>query len=305
MPAPTSTGQLSPEILVGVWSGISHQTITITSMRADHTFSGTYFTPAMDVRTTFSGKWTLAGEVLNLEHTESNPPFMRVPFLDQNRLEVISSDSIMLHTLPRGISLPWKRVQFATPESVSGKPAKKKPVNPPNLKTLTRLKQDDLYNNNPLLEWIFYLIDSSPKQLHDDKMVDALKNTIPQKAGYYYAVIVLERLWGNGMTSVLLHEETAQTQYFLKIAADGYDHFQSPGVADFIRMLAKKTVTWMRKINALTKRNAPQEAFAPVVAEVEAYDEIFDQLLRKKSKVDKALLKDIHKHPEDYILKKR
>jgi len=305
MSNPTPTVQLTPDILEGVWIGISHQTITITSMRAAQTFSGTYFTPAFDVRTTFSGKWTLAGEVLNLEYTESNPPFMRVPFLDQNRLEVISSDSIVLHTLPSGISLPWNRVRFATPESVYGKPARVKPVNPPDLKTLKRMKQNDLNNQNPLLEWVFHLIDNSPKQLHEDKVVDALEATIPEKAGYYYAIFVLEGLWGNGgMTHLLLREETVQNQYFLKTAAKGYDCYQSPEVADFIRMLAKKTVTWMKKINALTKREAPQEEFAPIIAEVESYDAVFDQLLQKKSNVERALLKDIRTHPEDYIMKK-
>jgi hypothetical protein len=302
----TPTFQLTSDALEGVWIGISHQTITITSMRGDYTFSGTYFTPSLDLRTTFSGKWTLSGEVLNLEYSESNPPFIRVPFTDQNRLEVVSSDLIVLHTLPSGISLPWKRVQFATPESVYGKPPRLKPISPPDLKTLKRMKQNDLNNQNPLLEWVFHLIDCSQKQLHDDKMVDALKDTIPEKAGYYYAIFVLEGLWGNGgMTHLLLREETAQNQYFLKTAAKGYDYFQSPEVAEFIRMLAKKTVIWMKKIKALTKRDAPEEAFAPIIAEVEAYDAVFDQLLQKKSKVEKALLKDIRTHPEDYILKKR
>ena len=159
-------------------------------------------------------------------------------------------------------------------------------INPPDLKTLTRMKQDDLNNQNPLLEWVFHLIDCSQKQLHDDKVVDALKNTIPIKAGYYYAIFVLEGPWGNGgMTHLLLREETAQNQYFLKTAAKGYDYFQSPEVAEFIRMLAKKTVIWMKKIKAMTKRDAPEEAFAPIIAEVEAYDAVFDQLLQKKSKL--------------------
>lgn len=294
----------NPDILVGVWIGISDRTIQVLYIQPDNTFNGTYFTPGSAVCTTLSGKWTLENDLLTFDTAASNPPFGMFPLVDRNRAEMISPDCIMLHTLPRGISLPLNRVQFAAPQALYGQPVQAKPVNPPDVKTLMRMKQNDLNNSNPLLEWIFYLIDNSPKQLHEDKMVYALKNTIPEKAEYYYAVIVFERLWGNGMTSVLLREETAQYQYFLKVVADGYDYYQSPEVADFIRMLAKKAVTWMKKIKALSKREAPEDAFAPIIAEVEGYDSVFDQLLQNKSCVEKALLKDIRTNPEDYVLKK-
>jgi hypothetical protein len=213
-----SIAQLTPGSIEGVWMGVSHQTITVTALKSDQSFSGTYFTPALNVRATFAGKWNLVEDILTLEYTESESPVFRVPLTDRNRVELGSPDVMTLHTLPQGISVAWNRVKFAPHWSEERRAAKK--IDPPTPETLTRLTPDDLVDSNPLSEWIFYLIESSDEKLHDDKIVDALKTSIPKKAGYYYAISQFEGLWGNGgMQHVLLREEIPQTQCFLKTAA--------------------------------------------------------------------------------------
>tara|TARA_R110002096_G_scaffold24760_32_gene78090 strand:- start:6398 stop:6787 length:390 start_codon:yes stop_codon:yes gene_type:complete len=109
------------ESLPGNWLAISHQTVTVYAFRKDGTMSGTYFTPKFDVRTTFSGKWTLEKEALTIEFLESSEPIMKVPLVDRNRLEVIDKDTVVLHTLPSGISLEMKRIQFKKPKEVYGR----------------------------------------------------------------------------------------------------------------------------------------------------------------------------------------
>lgn len=277
--------------------GTSHQTITITALRSDQSFSGTYFTPIMDVRATFAGKWSLENDVLVLEYTEFAPQVFSVPLTDRNRVEQDSPDTIKLHTLPQGTSVDWKRLRFS--------PAVKQ-VDPPSEEALINLTLDDLVDSNSLLEWIGYLIEASYAELFDDKMVDALKTTIPKKAGYYYAISQCEGLWGNGgLQHVLLREEISQTQFFLKTAAEGYDYFDSPRTAKLIRELAAKTIPWMKRIELLSSQDAPYAAFESLWAEVDAYDKVYDELLKEESAVYKALLKDIKSNPNDYITKKK
>ena len=296
----TVMAQVKPESLEGVWMGVSHQTITVTSIKPDQTFSGTYFTPSVDVRATFAGKWSLKSDTLTLEYTESDSPVFRVPLKDQNRLELVSVEKIILHTLPAGISVEWQRVKFAPHWSKAKSSVK--PVTPPTLKTLVKLKIDDLVDANPLSAWIFYLVDASDKDLFDDKMVDALKTTLPTKAGYYFAISQFEGLWGNGgMQHVLLNEQVPQTQYFLKVVADGYEHYDCPRVAKLIRELATKTSSWMKKIKSLNEKGASDEAFEAIWAEVDGYDDVFEKSLEVDGGAYEALRQDLRQNPKDYI----
>jgi len=300
----SSIAQVTPDSIEGVWMGVSHQTITVTALKVDQSFSGTYFTPAVDVRTTFAGKWNLIDDVLTLEYTESDSPVFRVPLTDRNRVELDSPDVITLHTLPQGISVAWNRVKFPPHWSEKRRAAKK--IDPPTPEALTRLTLDELVDSNPLSKWIFYLIESSDEKLYVDKMVNALKVSIPKKAGYYYAISQFEGLWGNGgMQHVLLREEIPQTQFFLKNAAEGYDHFENPRVAKLIRDLAAKTIPWMKRIELLNSQGAPDDAFIPVWAEVDAYDDVFDKLLKEEGGAYGAVLSDLKKNPSDYIGKKK
>lgn len=288
------------DLIEGEWIGISHQTITVTSCHSDGTFSGTYFTPSLDIRATFSGKWSLEKDTLTLSYIEADAPIFRVPMDDTNRIEIISDDSIILHTLPQGISLTWNRVKYA--EHWSKKVQKKEVVSPPKLSKLTSLKADDLIDSNVLMNWIFFLIDSSEEKFFDDKMVDALQNIIPKKAGYYFAVFQFEGLWGNGgMQHVLLREELEQTQYLLKVAASGYEYFGSLKSASLVRELAKKTKVWMSKLMSMDD-STPDAKYESIWREVDKYDDVFDNLNKVEGGWYEALLKDIHTNPKDYTI---
>lgn len=106
------TAATASDEIHGEWLAISHQTITVYAFRKDGTVSGTYFTPKFNVKTTFSGKWNLEKEILTIEFLESSEPIMKVPLVDRNRLEVVDKDTVVLHTLPSGICLEMKRIQF-------------------------------------------------------------------------------------------------------------------------------------------------------------------------------------------------
>lgn len=288
------------ESLEGVWMGVSHQTIQVTALRPDRTFSGTYFTPAMDIRARFSGRWEWKDGVFTMEYLEADSPPFRVPMKDENRLEAVSPDVMVLHTLPKGASVEWKRVQFA-PHGKEPQKANKPPVDPPSLQALRRLSLKDLIDTNPLSAWMHHLVDASKKPLFDDKVVDALQTTIPKKAGYYFAIFQFEGMWGNGgMQHVVLREEIPQTQYLLKLTAEGYEHFGNPKTAALVRELAAQAIPWMEQIIALNKADASEEKFQPVWSAVDAYDARYDKLNEEEPGVYEALLKDIHQKPEDY-----
>ena len=102
------------DILTGTWISISYQTVTVTNYKADNTFSGTFFTPSMDVKTTFSGKWLIDDDIVFLNYEVSSSPVIQVPLLDRNKIEVKSNDQLYFHTYPQGISLECNRVAFKT-----------------------------------------------------------------------------------------------------------------------------------------------------------------------------------------------
>lgn len=289
------------DTLIGVWMGISHQTITITSIREDLGFSGTYFTPSMDIRATFAGQWCLDGDILTMNYTESDSSFFRVPMVDLNRIEPVSSNKIILHTHPHGISMEWNRVKFAKRECPQAQPIAK--LKAPTLKVLKAFKMEDLENDNPLMSWMANLIDRSDQAYYDYKVMDALQNRIPKKAGYYFCMSQVEGLWGNGgMQQVLLNDQTEPNQYFLRVVGDAYEYFGELRVAKLIRELAAKSIDWIEKIESLNQAEAPEEEFEPIWKEVDSYDDVFDKMLQTcEVNPYETLLEDIRKNPRDYV----
>ncbi len=296
--------QPSKELIEGVWLGISHQTVTVTSCRIDGTFSGTYFTPSFNIRSSFAGTWTLEKDILTFIYEEFDSPKFKVPMEDRNKVEVLSDDSIFLQTLPAGVSITLNRVNFT--EHWSKKKSNLKPRNAPTINQLLSLSSDDLINSNCLDTWIFDQIASSKETLWDDKMVDALKNKVPKKAGFYFAISQFEGLWGNGgMQHVLLRYEIEQTQYLLDLTEQAYSYFGCPELSILVKELAKKTITWMKEVNFLNEVGSPIEKFQPIWDEVDKYDDIYDQLSEKEANWYDALLADIKANPEQYTTVKK
>ena len=98
--------------LVGTWIMVSHQTVTVIDYKKNGSFSGTYFTPRFDIKTTFVGKWNISRDELILDYIESSSPVMKVPFQDRNRIVSKDKNTILLITLPDGIQVEAKRVTF-------------------------------------------------------------------------------------------------------------------------------------------------------------------------------------------------
>ena len=290
--------QLSEDFIADVWIGISHQSVTVTSLNADHSFAGTYFTPSMGVRATVAGTWRLDGEVLALDYTEAEPKILRLPMTDLNHVEVTSADTMTLQTLPQGWAVEWNRVRFAG--RVPGIEKGPSPA-PPSLEALKALTINELADSNPLSSWIYGLVEASNEKVFEDKIVDALKNTIPLKAGYYVAIEQFEGLWGNGgMQHVVLRDEVFQTQYLLGVAAEGYGHYKRPKTAALVRELSSKMPSWMKRIEELRRLEAPEDEWRAVWAEVDSYDLIFDGLVDEEGTVYTEMLADIQQYPADY-----
>lgn len=297
-PMANTQAQLSEDFIADVWIGISHQSVTVTSLNADHSFAGTYFTPSMGVRATVAGTWRLDGEVLTLDYTEAEPKILRLPVTDLNHVEVTSADTMTLQTLPQGWAVEWNRVRFAGRVPGIEKGPSPAPPSPEALKAFT---VTDLADSNPLSSWIYGLVEASNEKVFEDKIVDALKNTIPLKCGYYFAIGQFEGLWGNGgMQHVVLRDEVVQTQHLLGVAAEGYEHYKRPKTAALVRELSSKMPSWMKRIEELRRREAPEYEWRAVWAEVDSYDAIFNGLLDEEGTVYTEMLADIQQYPADY-----
>lgn len=175
------------------------------------------------------------------------------------------------------------------------------PALPPSPEALKAFTVTDLADSNPLSSWIYGLVEASNEKVFEDKIVDALKNTIPLKCGYYFAIGQFEGLWGNGgMQHVVLRDEVVQTQHLLGVAAEGYEHYKRPKTAALVRELSSKMPSWMKRIEELRRREAPEDEWRAVWAEVDSYDVIFNGLLDEEGTVYTEMLADIQQYPADY-----
>ena len=288
---------IDPRLLEGVWVGISTQSVTVTALGSNQVFGGTFFTPAMDARCVFSGTWSREQDVLTLEFAECQPPIFPVPMTDRNRVEWMSSDSVVLHTLPEGPALTWNRVDFHERRCTSPRV-----VVPPTPAALASMSAADLMDANPLFAWIADLVAATPGRTFEEQFDEALRLRIPRKAGFAIAISQVEGLWGNGGTQHLVLRETVpQTRHLLGVAAAGYEHFGRPRLAQLVRELAAHAGRWMRHIEDLGLRQATDEEYAPLHAEVDAYDEVFAKLLDEEGNAYEAIAADIRARPHDYL----
>ncbi len=241
---------LTPTLLQGTWIGISHQTITVTHCLDDGTFCGTYFTPDFQLTATFEGTWQIEGETLILRYTGGNLPVAAFPYEDPNQVEVLSRDSIILRTIPAGISITWNRVQFAPRPGL----APLDPVNPPTFEELRAMTLDDLFSDNPLEKWILSEVSQSTEENFDDQLLDGLTRRVPRKAGFYMAMFQFEGLWGNGgMQHALLREPVETNLKFLDLVAEAHTFFGSEQLTDLVRNLRGKTEGWMAELARIEK----------------------------------------------------
>ena len=297
--APAEPPGDSPPALAGVWIGVSIQSVTVTALGSNAIFTGTFFTPAMDARCVFSGRWAVEGDVLTLEFTECRPPVFAVPLTDRNRVEHLSPDSIVLHTLPAGPVVTWNRVDFAERRCTGPTPAV--PV-PPAPETLALLTAADLADANPLFAWIADLVTTAPGRSFAERLDTALRTRIPRKAGYAFAIFQVEGLWGNGgMGHVVLRDTAAETRHLLGVAAAGYAHFGRPRLAQLLRDVAARTARWMRLVEELGHRQAAEVEFAALDAELSGYDAAFAKLLDEEAGVYEAIAADTRERPHDYV----
>jgi len=84
------------EDIKGTWFCLSKQAIIITDYKEDGTFSGTYFTPDSDVKTTLSGNWDIDKEVLLLKYVQESRPDIKPSLENENQIIIKSKDETTL-----------------------------------------------------------------------------------------------------------------------------------------------------------------------------------------------------------------
>lgn len=288
----------------GVWMGVSHQTVTITACRADGTFSGTYFTPSLDVRAVFAGNWILKSDTLILTYTEASSPVFRVPLEDRNRVEMLSKDALKLSTLPSGVEVVWKRVVF--PEHALQKAGKVPFAAPPttaDILALTENEGDSLYQDNKLQEWIRYRIHRGEGATFDEKELHAITQVIPRKAAYYYAIY--DYCYGtfniDGAQALLLKEPHAINETFLKLAEEGFRFYGAKKSADFLKKVIPKTKVWMTQLAELESQQAEDAKYQLIWDEVDSYEGLMGDLFANEDPRE-AMIKDMKAHPREYTV---
>ena len=133
-------------------------------------------------------------------------------------------------------------------------------------------------------------------------MINALNNSIPKKAGYYYAIFTFEGLWGNGgMQHVMLPDDLEASQEFLQIVESAYRHFGSVKTANLIKELIPKSKIWTIEIEKFADEEPPYPESQKIWNQIDKYDDVYEKTVESDRSAYNALLKDIHNNPLDYI----
>lgn len=173
----------------------------------------------------------------------------------------------------------------------------------PTAGMLKKLSKDDLFRTNPLMEWMSATVEGSPGQLYEDKVLFALKNSIPKKAGFYFVMFQVDGQFGNGgMQQVLLQDPIPQNQELLKIAVEAFKAFGAERTSALLMDLVPKAKKWMERLESLEKQNADDSEFDKVYSEVDNYDRKYEKAIKWDKDPFKALIHDIKKNPKAYIV---
>lgn len=294
---------LSEQIL-GTWIGISHQSITVITYNQDGTLSGTYQTPSINLKTTYDGNWIISNKVLQSHYIKSSP---EIPLFTNSKYEdkvTIDGDRMFLEGIGSS-DLELVRVKYKEHWSVKRRIESMSHIynaKTPTTTQLQSLSHEDLIDSNVLMNWIYKLIEEANGKFHDEKVINALNNSIPIKAGYYYAIFTFEGLWGNGgMQHVMLPDDLESSQKFLEIVESAYRHFGAVKTASLIKELIPKSKIWTIEIEKFIDEEPPYPESQKIWDQIDKYDDIYEKTVESDKSAYDPLLEDIHNNPLQYI----
>jgi hypothetical protein len=300
--------------ITGTWMAVSHQTVQIIHYREDGTFSGTYFTPGLDVKSVMEGTWRLDEDILHTTWLKSDLPGMSTPWHDKDRVKQLDPNRMQVTGLNVPIQLVLERVEFKKPQDVILKvsPVKREPSPPvpaPTVDELRAFNENDMEENNLLLNHIFALIEHAPGEFFHDRVRHVVDTQLTEAAGFYYVTEMFYRMYGNGgMQDVLLiDDEFIEFELWqLRKVRDGFRYFGCKGQADFMESQMKNVVIWAREITRLIGLEregveVPESGFETVWHQIDALEPTWERIRDKDPFLYDQVLKDLKANPERYL----
>lgn len=300
----------------GTWMTVSHQTIQVFHYRNDGTFSSTYFTPALDVKSVMEGTWRLEKGRLHTVYEKSDLPFMKTPYHDEDLVEQVDENQFKVTGVRMPIRLVFNRVQFKDPRDVMlvrTPPPKELPpkVPPPGLGDLRAFTEEDMWKRNKLWDYIFSRIQHAPGKLFDEKVRHVVDHELSEAAGYYYVTEVFYGMYGNaGLSNVLLFEadELEFQKWKLEKVRDGFRYFGCKGQARFVDSQLKHVDKWANEIARLIELEkqgvaVPETEYEKVWGHLEALEPTWERIRDNDPFLYDQVLKDLKAHPERYLKK--
>lgn len=163
---------------------------------------------------------------------------------------------------------------------------------------LTRFQLEDItQGSSPLLVGPFGLLESLDGASYEQAEL-MLLDRLPTKLGRYYLIFRLDALWANGgMQAVALDKDSEASAKLLDRTIEAFEFFGAAAGAGLLREIVPIAVQAAREIDILVERDAPDEAFEPVWARLDAYNDRYDSMFVE---IYPAILADIHCHPTDW-----
>ena len=176
-----------------------------------------------------------------------------------------------------------------------------KPLPPITVGLVSKLSHRDLHDGDMAL--YRYCIEEWSKERDEGylKKEISMLRRVPKKLGYYYLIHRFAGEWGNGgMQSVALDYDPEANAVLLRKAAEAHRFYGDLETADLIERLIPISLVASKKIAELEIQNAPDPKFDEVWATIDTFDPLYEKST-KRFDVYRAIVNDMHSHPEDYV----
>ena len=180
-----------------------------------------------------------------------------------------------------------------------------KSLSPPSIEDLKKMsEQKPDPSDSILFRYILSIIDTSPKETFDDKLIYTLKNILSPSAKYYYLISDFIGIWENGgMQEVLLCEvdEIEKKKFILCETANGFEFYECNNVSKLIKALIPKSKNWSLELSVLDDMDASELQFEKIYCEVDFYDMEFRNALSLDPDIINMIMEDLRKNPKSYV----
>lgn len=166
---------------------------------------------------------------------------------------------------------------------------------------LSGITSDHLTGLNPLLDITYTCIRHAEGDGECEQTIRAVRELLPQKAGYYFLIFRFERdFWNRGLGLALWFDSLYLTDQYINLLNEAYLYFDSPEAARIITSLAARIRQHLEELDSLVSENAPRKKLDHAKEKLNRYNDEYKDVYLDIHAPFAQIAWDICTHPLEY-----